>query len=234
MGLKQIQENERIVFLMKFVGELVINSAKNERLKHIIRVEKLRRKFVEPQGLDGFEGAGGGFVFKPDGFEKSKFSKPLSEIERKPVFHKTKLPRRITQQGSAQKMRKVLEPDLTQPVPAQQTFGGGIVRGSDPVLEKIDHLIKDNSIQMIECAGPGKNILVKVRNKLNTTKIILGEEEIKKIINYFSNQAKIPVVGGILKAAVRDLVISAVVSDYVGSRFIINKKSPYSLIEGVG
>ena len=103
----------------------------------------------------------------------------------------------------------------------------------DESLKKIDNLIKDVAVQMIECPGTGKNILVKVRNKISITRIILNESEINSIINYFSKNAKIPVSEGVLNAAVGSLLISAVVSEYAGSRFIITKKSPYELIEGI-
>ena len=90
--------------------------------------------------------------------------------------------------------------------------------------------MKDLSINQIECSGPGKNVLVRRYNQPNVTKIILSQEEITDIINNFSREARIPIVGGILKAAVGSLVISAVISDFVGSRFIINKITPFSMI----
>jgi hypothetical protein len=49
---------------------------------------------------------------------------------------------------------------------------------------------------------------------------------VNNIINRFSQQAKIPLLGGILKAAVGDLLISAVTSEFVGSRFIISRLNP--------
>ncbi|MFA7707621.1 MAG: hypothetical protein WCX73_01610 [Candidatus Pacearchaeota archaeon] len=98
-------------------------------------------------------------------------------------------------------------------------------------LGKIDSLLNSKEIQSIECPGPEKNLLVKKYDKINITKIILSQEEITDILYSFAKQASIPVVGGILKAAVGDLVISAVISEFVGSRFIINKLTPYSLLE---
>jgi len=98
-------------------------------------------------------------------------------------------------------------------------------------LGKIDILIRDNRVTTIECQGPGKVVLVKIIGKVNSTQIILTEEEIKKIINTFSAAAKIPILGGVFKAAVGNLVITSVMSDFVGSRFIINKYTPYSLLE---
>ncbi len=232
MGLKQIQDADRILFLREFVQELVINSVKDEQLKNLIKAEKIKRKYIEPNGSGSFEKAEGSFIFKPKGYEKSiSFGEQrLSEekgVKTKQVFHRTKVP--IQQQVPVQ------QKTLVQPGQEFMQEGIGskdVSKTSDLGFKKLEHLIKDSAIQMIECPGPGKNILVRVRNRLNTTKTVLNESEIKDVINYFSKQAMIPVVGGILKAAVGDLVISAVVSEFVGSRFIINKKSPYSLIEG--
>ena len=98
-------------------------------------------------------------------------------------------------------------------------------------LEKIDSLINDPLVQQIECQGKGKNILVKRRGNTNITRIVLSEEDINKIIGKFSSEAKIPVVGGILKAAVGDMVISAVISENIGPKFIINKITPYSILD---
>ena len=97
-------------------------------------------------------------------------------------------------------------------------------------IVKIGALIRDPSIQSIECTGPEKNILVKRYGKINATKIMLSREDISDIIESFSKKTRIPVVGGILKAAVDNMVISAVTSDFIGSRFIINKITPYSLL----
>ncbi len=46
----------------------------------------------------------------------------------------------------------------------------------------------------------------------------------------FSQNARIPITNGILKAAVGDLIISAVISDFAGSRFVINKINPFNQI----
>lgn len=102
---------------------------------------------------------------------------------------------------------------------------------SESGLGRIAPLLQDLSIQAIECRGAEKNILVKRYNKIKVTRIVLTKQEIEDIINTFSQKARIPVVGGILKAAVGDLIISAITSEYVGSRFIISKITPYNLME---
>ena len=94
-------------------------------------------------------------------------------------------------------------------------------------LGKIEMLLQDPFIQSLECPGPGKNILIKKYNQINVTKMVLSKDDINEVIENFSKQAKIPLAGGILKAAVGDLVISAVTSEFAGSRFIINRLSPH-------
>ncbi|MFH1711136.1 MAG: hypothetical protein ABH840_02380 [Nanoarchaeota archaeon] len=98
-------------------------------------------------------------------------------------------------------------------------------------LIKIDSLINDNRITAIECAGPGKPLIVKSLGKVSPTRISLSETEIKKVIETFSKYSRIPMMEGMFKAAVGNTLITAVVSDFVGSRFIINKYTPYSLLE---
>lgn len=98
-------------------------------------------------------------------------------------------------------------------------------------LPKIDYLIKDNSITSIECSGPNKPLLVKSFGRIYPVKEALSEEEIRKIVEMFSDYSRIPILEGIFKAAVGNMVVTSVLSDFVGSRFIINKYTPYSLIE---
>ena len=98
-------------------------------------------------------------------------------------------------------------------------------------MNKISDLFRDKTILSIECRGPGKNLLIKRYNQINVVKVMLSPAEISGIIDYFSRRSRIPVVDGILKVAVDDMIIAAVTSDLVGSKFIINKNSPYSLLK---
>jgi hypothetical protein len=254
MGLKELKPINRIFFLQFFTAELIKNMAKEKELKKRIEAEKIKIKYIQPPEDIKLNNIGNSVIFHqdPEKLEKSITSEEPIKEEITPHIHRVKLPKRITNPSTSltktpsylnlnkpssnkelmQKSRKIQShgsqtiskpPPINQPLPTTPDYA----------LKKIEPLIKDNAVQMIECPGPGKHILVKARNKINSTKIILNESEIKNIINYFSVSAKIPIIGGILKAAVNNLVISAIVSEYVGSRFIINKKSPYALIEGM-
>jgi len=160
--------------------------------------------------------------------EKSRVS---SEKEFYPSIMDTREEEQILQTTSPQTQKilpvqqtpqfpKVPEtPRLQQPI--QEIEGG---------LKKINFLLSDRAIMRIECLGPNRNLLVTKFGRKNLTKISLSQKEINEIIEYFSAKARIPVIGGIFKASIGNLTISAVISEFVGSRFIIDKMTPHSLL----
>lgn len=90
-------------------------------------------------------------------------------------------------------------------------------------LGKLNLLIKDPAVRSIECHGPGENIIVKGTMGTKPTAIILNKEDINFVIDAFSKVAKIPVQKGIFKVAAGNLVLSAITSEIISSKFIINK-----------
>ena len=220
MSIQQLNNKQRIQFLVEFIGNIVQHSTEDERLKRLIKVERLKRKIIPEPPLE-IEQVGKSVVFEEpkEDFQKSKTLSPV-----KKSFHLKKAPKKMIGSDSYKKSivsrGKALSTDIQHET-----------RSTDQLMVKLNKIINDKSVQMIECPGPGKNVLVKIRNKVNVTKLNLNEAEIKNIIIYFSDYARIPIVGGILKTSVDNIMISAVVSEYAGSRFIINKKNPYDLIE---
>jgi len=228
MSLKQLNNLDRIIFLKEFTAEIVINSAEDERLKKLIKVEKIKRKYLDEQEKPEVPKFNKSIIFKP---ELDTYEKSMTPIKYKSTFQKTKLPRKITHQPfHRSKLPAKIEQVFVKPQPHNQNTYFTTSPTQGDVLLKIDPLINDTSVQMIECPGIGKNILVKAKNKINVTRITLNEFEIRNIIDYFSNTAKIPIMAGILKASIGSLLISAVISDHEGLRFIITKQSPYDLI----
>jgi hypothetical protein len=96
---------------------------------------------------------------------------------------------------------------------------------------KITPLLKEDSITVIECDGAGKEILIVRANQKLSTKIMLNSEEIKAILNLISRKSRIPLTDGVFKAQVDNFELNAVVSEVIGTRFIIRKQTPYNLIE---
>jgi len=93
-------------------------------------------------------------------------------------------------------------------------------------LGKIQPLINDRNIDMIECNGENKPIIVKTNAQIKLTQIKLTKQEIQNTIELFSQATKIPLLGGVFKAALGNLILTAVISDFIGSQFIITKISP--------
>ena len=61
------------------------------------------------------------------------------------------------------------------------------------------------------------------------TNIILSKEDISDVIKKFSETTKIPLQEGIFRVAIGKLILSAIISEVIGSKFII-KKMMYSPI----
>ena len=218
MSLQQLSHKQRIQFLVEFIGNIVSHSTEDERLKKLIKVERLKRKII-PEPPVNLEPIGKSIIFNNLN-ENYKKSKPI--IEQKQTFHLKRPPKKINYNINQQ--------HSSTPIKTQHTSAPKVTRSSDDLINKINKFVNDKSVQMIECPGPGKNILVKVRNKVNITKLVLTNEEIKNIIIYYSDYARIPIVNGFLRASVDQMMISAIVSKFAGSRFIINKRNPYDLL----
>jgi hypothetical protein len=90
-------------------------------------------------------------------------------------------------------------------------------------LEKLNPLIKDPAVRVIECNGPDEHVLVKGNMGVKPTNTILGKEEIDRVIKKFSEMSKIPVHEGMYRVVVGKLILSAIISEVVNSRFMIKK-----------
>ncbi len=90
-------------------------------------------------------------------------------------------------------------------------------------LKKLSPLVKDPFVKIIECNGPDENIYVIGTMGRKKTGIILNKEEVDEIIKIFSENTKIPIEEGVNKIVFGKLVLSAIVSEVIGSKFIIKK-----------
>lgn len=145
---------------------------------------------------------------KPNPFASffAQRSKPMRALPSVPAIPEPRLP------PTVQHLRPI-------PIPTQREID----------LKKIMPLVKDPFVNIIECNGPGENLVVIGTMGRKKTGIILTKEEIDEIINAFSEATKIPVSEGVLKVVFGKLVLSAIVSEILGSKFIVRKmNSPFS------
>lgn len=95
----------------------------------------------------------------------------------------------------------------------------------------LDGLIKDPSVSSIECQGEGKPLYVVQSGQKLRTKISLTEEQIMDLLEQIADDAMVPLLEGVFRAAVDNFTINAVISDMIGSRFVIKKQTPYAMLE---
>lgn len=89
-------------------------------------------------------------------------------------------------------------------------------------LPKINPLIKDPAVRTIE-GNPGENAIVTGTMGIKPTNIFLSKDDIDAVINKFSEASKIPATEGIYRVVVGNLIFSGIISEVIGSRFVIRK-----------
>ncbi len=94
-------------------------------------------------------------------------------------------------------------------------------------LGKVSSILLDPKVISVECPGPEKPLLVNRSGIVQATGIMLNSEEISSFIKDISQKTKIPIISGVFKAAIGSIIVTALISEFVGTRFIIQKIMPY-------
>jgi len=115
-------------------------------------------------------------------------------------------------------------PQIAPPMPA-----GNVGLSQD--YGRITPLLNDVSVSTIECQGAGVPLMVVRAGQRQMTRISLNAGEIKDVLDKVSDAVHIPILEGVFRAAVDNFSISAVVSEIIGSRFVIKKATAYALLE---
>lgn len=149
--------------------------------------------------------------------EQSKKSFQLTQIESPPV---APLSRFVHQESTAYPspmLQKAQTRGFIKPVSQEE------ILDTRAGLLKMKELIKDHAVTYISCPGPFKPVSIKRMGIPEMLKIALDEAGVRQVIKEFSEASRIPYTGdeGIFKAVVGDLMITAVITETVGSRFTI-------------
>lgn len=221
-------QNQKSDFAQKFILEFTKELIKNSQSKKIIELEPIKK------------------------LEKSQEFKDLENLHTK-TYPKKYFPKR-TQFVVPQKIIPIQKPIIKKPLPqqrylktfSQKTFTGNKkltipeqklppqfqhIRPTQTKLEidlgKLNPIIKDPRVNAIECNGPNIPIKIITNNGMKKpTKIILTKEEINIIINTFSTLTRIPASEGIYKVAAGNLILLSVISNVIGTKFVIKKIPP--------
>jgi hypothetical protein len=132
-------------------------------------------------------------------------------------------------EASPQKVFEVNRPMDTPPIVGVAPVSGEVTLSAD--YGKITPLLNDPSVSSIECQGPGKPIMIIRAGQRQVTRIVLSAADIKGILQKVSDAIHIPLLEGVFRAAADNFSINAVISEMIGSRFVIKKQTPYALLE---
>jgi hypothetical protein len=121
---------------------------------------------------------------------------------------------------------QVRAPQPIMPLPAAPQ-GAGLSQD----YGKITPLLNDVSVSTIECQSAGKPLMIIRAGQKMSTKISLSAAEIKEILQKISDAVHIPLLEGVFRAAADNFSINAVISEMIGSRFVIKKQTAYALLE---
>lgn len=158
------------------------------------------------------------------GIEKSPAEMQPVPTQKKEIFIEKEQPIVLTPKNTSSE--KILEaplpPTFKNIRPTVPIFPISLV--SSPDFGRISDLIRDNTISIVQCDGPGTEVKVNRGGKIEKTDIILDEQEIKTVIRKFADRTGSEITQPIFKATFSNLEITAISSDFSGNRFVISKK----------
>jgi hypothetical protein len=245
--------NYPVYFLEQFIRELIINSAPtyvnkkfDEDMKEIRAVEyaiehDIRKPMIIPPRTirvreyeedESFKNKVRNLVRRTKDVEKTQEIKDtlnFAGMEKSIMEHsgETFTPDRFMPKPDNKKEEKIpyMEPSKSDIfAPKKEYPNEGLYFGA------IERLVKDMNVSRIECPGPDKYVSVKTSTKMMPTRTTLDKEDIEAIIDSFSRESRIPRIGGVFKAIVNNLIITAIDTDVGGPRFIITKVHPHQSV----
>lgn len=199
-------------FLTEFTKELIRNSAKSKiELKPVRRIEiprkvervtKEKKQIAQPMEMSNIpvqkiETKPAISPFVP---EIKTFSKPVSSVRAPPIL----------------RIPEPRLPEAFQYLKPTATF-------IDINLGKLNPLVRDSNVRIIECNGPDEQIIVEGTMGRKLTNTILNKDEIDDIIKKFSEISKIPISTGIHKVVAGRFIFMAIISEIVHPKFVIKK-----------
>ncbi len=93
-------------------------------------------------------------------------------------------------------------------------------------LNSVTQFLNNPSIIGVESPGPGKPLLINRSGRIEPTNLMMTKESVDEIMQEISKQTRIPLISGVFKAVMGNYIITAIISDFVGTRFAIQKRMP--------
>ena len=215
--LNEISVENRAIILLEFTRSLLMHSSYGEmaELKKVIKEEEQKKTFIKRENIIQEPPAP---TIKEIVVEKEKglqnLGKRNNEMEiTKQLIEKPRIPIRIRP-----RVLRIPESRL----PERLQYLKPTIQNIEIDIGKLNSLLHDPIVRRIECNGPGERIVVMAPDP-KYTDIILNKDEIMEVIQVFEEKSKIPATEGIYKVVVGKFILSAIISEVIGSKFSINK-----------
>jgi hypothetical protein len=205
--------DSRSLFLEEFIKRLIIKSRVQPKIeKRVVLLEKLEEVVVSPPRLE---------------IEHKKIE-PVRKIEQviakkpeKPIITS----KTIEISAAAPKMPQI-KPIIPQAKPMMPPTPQ---MPKITIMERLTRIFADPGVQMLNCPGPNKNILITRLGMVQTSQLSFNENEIKEFMNELSEKTRIPLIPGLIKVIFQNLIITAVVSEFVGTKFVAERRPQLSI-----
>jgi len=224
-------------FLLVFTNELINHSAKGELLnlekiieskekgKKQVRFRRMPEKMNIPSIIPSVYTRPMEAVIPAEEKIINPFSKPAVKVVQEQAEPQQR-PMQISQpyppRPAAKSLLYIPEPKLPSHLDYLKPVAGS---NAETDLLKLNPLIGDFGVKIIE-VNPNERVRVTGTMGTRQTDIVLNREEIDEIIGIFSKASKIPTAQGVYRVVVGNLILSAIISEVTGSRFIIKKIPP--------
>ncbi len=194
------QQDTRTLFLEEFIKRLIIKSMpKPPKIeKGELVFEKLDKAAAKPPVLE---------ITKKAEEPKIEEKKELPKIEEKP---------------KETAREQILKPTImtqTSAMPSPTPEKPPII-----VMDRLKAILADPAVQVINCPGPNQNILVTRLGMTQKMPISFNMNEISSFMKEVSEKTRIPLLPGLFKVIFQNMLITAVVSEFIGTKFIIEKR----------
>lgn len=209
-----LQQDTKSLFLEEFVKRLLIKSLpkKPKIEKDEDLFDKLDKTAAVPPKLD----------IEPYQ-ETPPHLEDVRELEKVEESQKMEV---VESKESAQ--QRIMRPLVAMQIPpALGPPVGGVRPG---VLVRLDSFLLDPNVLSISCPGPNQNIIVNKRGGIvQTLQIFFTAAEIGDFMKDISDRTKIPLLPGLFKVVYQNLIVTAVISEFIGTKFLIEKRQTPNL-----
>jgi len=220
---EQLSEDFRKKFLFMFTRELINNFGKKEIIKLQSIVEEKRKIEIPlketPRQIIQIKPSP---IFKREILEPQKIIPKKIETREKIVAPTRPMIQRQIMPPISNKILFIPEPTLPKHLEYLKPTATALTENIEIDLGKLNPLLKDPAVRIIE-GSPDERVRVMGTMGTRVTDIFLSKEEIESVINKFSEISKIPTIEGVYRVVVANLNLSAIISEVIGSRFVIKK-----------